>query len=168
MNHKKADKTKRIVLAGGCFWGVERYFQTVAGIVDSTVGYANSKIEDPSYEQVCSGETGAVEAVELVYDPEKIGLRKILEIYFMLVDPTSLNKQGNDRGTQYRTGVYWTGEEPEEVKHIFAREQERYGSHFQVEHGKLLNFYPAEDYHQDYLKKNPGGYCHIPIPGVNI
>lgn len=157
--------SQTIVLAGGCFWGVERYFQTVDGVTDTTVGYANSRVQDPGYKRVCTGLTGAAEAVKIVYDPQVCPLERLLTEFFTIIDPYSINRQGNDCGTQYRTGIYWTDPAQEKAVRAFvaAREQAA-GRRFAVECGPLENFYPAEDYHQDYLLKNPGGYCHIKIP----
>lgn len=153
---------KKIVVAGGCFWGVEAYFKLIPGIKNSVVGYANSKVLSPTYEEVCSGTTNAVEAVILEYNPKVISLEKILSFLFRIIDPTSLNKQGGDRGTQYRTGVYYY--DPEDSK-VIAKAlndlQKDYKSKIVVENAPLLNFYEAELYHQDYLTKNPYGYCHV-------
>ncbi len=151
-----------IYLAGGCFWGVEAYMKRVEGVVDVTSGYANGNTENPSYEDVIYKKTGHAETVEVKYDPKKIKLEEILLYYFKVVDPTSLNKQGNDRGTQYRSGIYYTDKEQvEKIKEIIAKEQKKYTKKIVVEVLPLDNFYKAEEYHQDYLNKNPGGYCHI-------
>ncbi len=156
---------QKIVLAGGCFWGVERYFQTLKGVVDTEVGYANSRMENPSYEAVCTGFTDAAEAVEITFNPEIISLKTILDHYMKIIDPYSLNKQGNDVGTQYRTGIYYTSEkELPVIKEVLQKEVEKTGKKLRIEVLPLANFYKAEEYHQDYLKKNPYGYCHIPIP----
>lgn len=158
-------KTEKIVLAGGCFWGVERYFQGLKGIINTKVGYANSKVANPSYEAVCTGLTHAAEAVEITFDPEEISLKQLLSHFFSIIDPFSLNKQGNDVGTQYRTGIYYTEEnEVPEIKDVLDKIQAQTTRKVQVEVEPLANFYDAEDYHQDYLLKNPYGYCHIPIP----
>lgn len=153
---------KKIYLAGGCFWGTEHLFSLVDGVVSTEVGYANSDVPDPSYELVCTGTTGAAETVEVVYDEFKIGLSELLAIYFKSIDPTSYCRQGNDVGTQYRTGIYYVDPSDLSVIEAFvAAVQRRYDEPLEVEVGPLLNFYPAELYHQDYLDKNPGGYCHI-------
>lgn len=153
---------KKIVIAGGCFWGVEAYFKLIPGIKETKVGYANSIRENPSYEEVCSGETNAVEAVKLTYNPKVITLEKILHYLFRIIDPTSLNKQGGDQGTQYRTGVYYFDEgEKAIIANALLMLQKEYKAKVVVENKPLLNFYDAELYHQDYLTKNPYGYCHV-------
>lgn len=153
---------KTIYLAGGCFWGTQHLFSLVPGVKESITGYANSRIADPSYREVCTGQTGAAETVEVIYDPAEVGLTDLLQLYFKSIDPTSLNRQGNDRGTQYRTGIYYTdpADKPA-IDAALATLQRRYTQPLAIESGELENFYPAEEYHQDYLDKNPGGYCHI-------
>ena len=161
-------KLKTIYLAGGCFWGVEAYMEKVYGVADVVSGYANGNTENPTYEDVLYKNTGHAETVKVDYDPEKISLEKILDYYLLVVDPTSLNKQGNDRGTQYRSGVYFTDEnERKIIEERLKKEQEKYKDKIVVEVQKLENFYKAEEYHQDYLKKNPNGYCHIDISKAN-
>ena len=156
------EEVNTIYLAGGCFWGVEEYMERIEGIVDATSGYANGNTENPSYEDVIYKKTGHAETVEVKYDPNKIDLTEILLYYFKVVDPTSVNKQGNDVGTQYRSGIYYTDEDQiEEIEKVIAVEQKKYKKDIVVEVVPLDNFYKAEDYHQDYLKKNPSGYCHI-------
>ena len=151
-----------IVLAGGCFWGTEAYLKRLPGIIQTEVGYANSSTPQPSYEEVCSGETGAAEAVRVIYDKEVISLPLLLEAYLRTVDPTSLNRQGNDRGTQYRTGIYWTDERDEPiVVSELGKVERRIGRRVRVEACPLQSFYPAEPYHQNYLDANPLGYCHV-------
>ena len=153
---------KKIYFAGGCFWGTDHLFSLVDGVVKTTAGYANSLIPYPSYEQVCTGRTGAAETVEVEYDDTKVGLTDLLSIYFRSIDPTSLNRQGNDIGTQYRTGIYYTDEADIPVIEAFvAMVQRRHKDPLVVEVEKLVNFYPAELYHQEYLYKNPQGYCHV-------
>ncbi|MGY3776823.1 bifunctional peptide-methionine (S)-S-oxide reductase MsrA/peptide-methionine (R)-S-oxide reductase MsrB [Helcococcus sueciensis] len=161
-------KLKTIYLAGGCFWGVEAYMEKVYGVADVVSGYANGNTENPTYEDVLYKNTEHAETVKVDYDPEKISLEKILDYYLLVVDPTSLNKQGNDRGTQYRSGVYFTDEnERKIIEERLKKEQEKYKDKIVVEVQKLENFYEAEEYHQDYLKKNPNGYCHIDISKAN-
>lgn len=156
-------KTREIYLAGGCFWGTEHFFKQVVGVVATEVGYANGKTKNPTYEQVCTDKTQFAETVHVVYDPEKITLTKLLEIYFEAIDPTSINQQGPDRGSQYRTGVYYTNPDDRSVIQAFFDHKQRHlNDHIAVELQPLKNFYKAEDYHQDYLEKNPNGYCHIP------
>lgn len=153
---------KEIYFAGGCFWGTEHFMKLIPGVLGTEAGYANSRVPDPTYRQVCTGLTGAAETVKVVYDAEKAGLPVLLDLYFKTIDPTSLNRQGNDVGTQYRTGVYYT--DPSDRKVILESLESLqcgFGEPLQVEVLALDNFYPAEDYHQDYLGKNPGGYCHI-------
>ena len=153
---------KKIYLAGGCFWGTDHLFSLVDGVVKTAAGYANGKVAYPSYEEVCTGRTGAAETVEVVYDDTKVGLTDLLSIYFRSIDPTTLNRQGNDIGTQYRTGIYYT--DPADLPAIeafVAAVQRRHTEPLAVEVGPLVNFYPAELYHQEYLYKNPQGYCHV-------
>ena len=154
--------TKQIFFAGGCFWGTEHLFSLVEGVMSTETGYANSLTPDPSYEMVCSGSTGAAETVRVEYDDTEVGLTDLLSIYFRSIDPTSVNRQGNDRGTQYRTGIYYTFQADVPVIEAFvAAVQRRYSEPLAVEVKPLENFYPAELYHQQYLYKNPAGYCHI-------
>lgn len=152
-----------IYLAGGCFWGMELLMQSIPGVTDVVSGYANGTgPEDADYETVCTGRTGFRETVRVVYDPAQVSLDALLLAYFYVVDPTVENRQGNDVGTQYQTGVYYTNETARAaVERIAALEKGR-SERFAVEIGPLRSFYPAEEYHQDYLEKNPGGYCHIP------
>lgn len=153
---------KRIYLAGGCFWGVEQYLKSLPGVTSTQVGYANGKTENPSYEDVCYKDTGHAEAVFVEYDSEKITLTHILHMFFDIIDPTSLNRQGNDVGPQYRSAIYYVDQEDESlIKYAIARLQKKYDRPIAIQVGPLENYYAAEDYHQDYLIKNPGGYCHI-------
>ena len=154
---------KKIYLAGGCFWGMQKFFDQFDGVIQTTVGYANGDKENPSYEEVCNN-SGHAETLEIIYDNNKINLKKLLESYFfMVIDPTSKNKQGGDIGIQYRTGIYYEeNEPPEEINEIMEIERCKYDKPLAVEVKKLKNFYPAEKYHQKYLEKNPHGYCHIP------
>lgn len=155
-------KLDTIYLAGGCFWGTEHFLSLVPGVVNTEVGYANSNIPNPTYQQVCSGHTGAAETVEVTYNPDTVSLGYLLSLYYMTIDPTSVNRQGNDRGTQYRTGIYYTNEAQKKiVENSLVELQSRIGRPIAIETRLIRNFYPAEDYHQDYLDKNPGGYCHI-------
>jgi len=151
-----------IYLAGGCFWGVEGYFKRIEGVKDTTCGYANGRTENPSYEDVCRHDTGHAETVKVDFDDEVISLEDLLIYYFRIIDPVSVNKQGNDVGTQYRTGIYYTDESQLPViKAAIEREQRKYNEKIAVEVLPIENFYSAEEYHQDYLDKNPNGYCHI-------
>lgn len=154
--------TKVIYLAGGCFWGTDHLFSLVEGVVSTEAGYANSRVPHPTYEMVCTGRTGAAETVKVTYDDTLIGLSEILTLYFRSIDPLSLNRQGGDVGTQYRTGIYYVDKtDIEIIDAVVATVQRRYSEPLAVEVGPLVNFYPAEIYHQDYLYKNPGGYCHV-------
>ncbi len=156
--------TKEIYLAGGCFWGTEHYFKQIEGVVETEVGYANGHTEHPTYKDVCTDQTGFAETVRIVYDPKRVGLRFLLQMYFRAIDPLSLNRQGHDEGTQYRTGIYYTeAEQLPIVEEVYAAEQGKYDEPLAVEKQPLKNFYSAEDYHQDYLDKNPQGYCHLPL-----
>jgi peptide methionine sulfoxide reductase msrA/msrB len=165
--------SKTIYLAGGCFWGLEAYFQRIPGVIDAVSGYANGRTEHPTYEQVVRENTGHAETVKVVYNPAQLSLADIMQYYLRVVDPTSLNRQGNDRGSQYRSGVYYTdAAEHSIIQAALAAEQAKYADKIVVENQPLQQFFTAEDYHQDYLAKNPNGYCHIdirradePLPG---
>ena len=153
---------KKIVLAGGCFWGVEEYFSRIDGVKETKVGYANGHKENPTYEEVCTGLTGHAEAIYIEYAQEEVTLDKILEKYFGIIDPTVLNRQGPDIGHQYRTGIYYIDKEDLEVINKYKeKEQLKYDKPIVTEIEPLKCFYDGEEYHQSYLKKNPGGYCHI-------
>ena len=152
---------KTIVLAGGCFWGVEKVFKALDGVVETTTGYANGITENPTYEEVCRNETGYKEAVKVVYQPDIVSLSTIIRAFFLCIDPRQRNRQGNDFGTQYQTGIYYVDENDLAViKPIYTSERRKYDRFF-VELEPLKNFYSAEEYHQDYLDKHPNGYCHI-------
>ena len=155
---------KIIYLAGGCFWGVEAYFQRIPGVLSTKCGYANGNTENPTYKEVCQSNTGHAETVEITYDEERLPLKNLLRYYLRIIDPTSLNKQGNDRGTQYRTGVYYIDEKDKAtIEAVLAKEQAKYQAPIVVEILPLKHFFSAEEYHQNYLNKNPDGYCHIPL-----
>lgn len=157
-------ENKTIYFAGGCFWGTEHYFKMIKGVVGTTVGYANSIMENPSYKDVCSGDTLAAETVKVDYDPSLVSLEFLTRMFFHAIDPTSLNRQGNDIGTQYRTGIYYTdNEDLAEICKVFEEQRSTTEGEIVVEVKALQNFYAAEDYHQDYLDKNPDGYCHLPF-----
>ena len=150
---------KTIYLAGGCFWGVQEYFSRLHGVVSVEAGYANGSKENPSYEEVKSGEYGFVETVKVEYNPYHIHLTKLLEHFLRFVDPYSVNKQGEDEGIQYRSGVYFKNtKEASVIKEYFDSILK---PNYKIEVKRLKNFYKAEEYHQDYLKKNPNGYCHV-------
>ena len=164
------DTTENVIyLAGGCFWGMEALMQSIPGVLDAQSGYANGTgAADADYRTVCTGQTGFRETVRVEYDPEQVSLDALLLAYFYVIDPTVENRQGNDIGTQYQTGVYYTNDRAREtVERIAAIERGRSQAFF-VEIGPLVNFYPAEEYHQDYLAKNPGGYCHIPLEEMDL
>lgn len=153
---------KKIWLAGGCFWGVEAYFQQLKGVLETKVGYGQGILENPTYQQVCSGTTGYTEVCEIVYDEDIIPLPKVLEHFFRIIDPTTLNRQGPDQGTQYRTGIYYSDiGENGLILHFIIDMQKYYTENIVVEIQPVLNFYPAEEYHQNYLQKTAGGYCHV-------
>ncbi|WP_343210098.1 peptide-methionine (R)-S-oxide reductase MsrB [Anaerolentibacter hominis] len=152
-----------IYLAGGCFWGIEKYISLIPGVLSTEAGYANGKMEHPTYEQVCYNNTGHAETVKVVYNAEKITLEELLSRFFEVIDPTAVNRQGADIGTQYRTGIYYTREEDKKpILTALVKLQERTQKPIAVEAVPLMQYAPAEDYHQSYLDKNPGGYCHIP------
>ncbi|WP_277043769.1 bifunctional methionine sulfoxide reductase B/A protein [Prevotella multiformis] len=154
---------KEIYVAGGCFWGTEHYLKQIEGVTATEAGYANGIIKNPTYEEVCTDKTQFAEAVHITYDPKVISLEFLLGLYFKAIDPTSVNRQGNDRGTQYRTGIYYT--DPADlptIRKVFAEEQKQTSGKIAVEVKPLKNFYKAEEYHQDYLDKHPSGYCHLP------
>ena len=152
----------KIYLAGGCFWGTEHFLKLLKGVLHTDVGYANGNIENPTYKEVCSGETNFAETVEVEYDPNIISLSKILDMFFKTIDPTSLNKQGGDIGTQYRTGIYYTDtNDIPIIKEALATLAKNYDKPIVIKLMPLQNYYSAENYHQDYLVNNPTGYCHI-------
>lgn len=151
-----------IYLAGGCFWGLEKYLASIRGVQYTQVGYANGKTENPTYEEVCYKNTGHAETVRVQYDAKILPLEFLLELYYDAIDPVSLNRQGGDRGVQYRTGIYYIDvKDLPIIEDSIAKLQKRYDKPIAIEIKKLDNFYPAEEYHQKYLDKNPGGYCHI-------
>ena len=155
--------TKDIYLAGGCFWGTEHYFKQIEGVVDTEVGFANGHTENPTYKEVYTDETGYAETVHVRYAPDVVSLEFLLHMFFKAIDPTSLNKQGHDEGTRYRTGIYYTdAADLPIINQVYDDEQQHYGQPLVVERRPLERFYTAEEYHQDYLGKNPTGYCHLP------
>ena len=150
---------KIIYLAGGCFWGVERYYQLLKGVLETEVGYANGNYPNPKYEELKSGKATHAETLKLTYDDKEISLTKILEHFLRFVDPYSIDKQGHDIGHQYRSGIYFT--DPEEKPVIIGYFDKVLNEGYKIEVQPLREFYKAEEYHQDYLLKNPGGYCHV-------
>lgn len=157
-----------IYLAGGCFWGIEAYMERVNGVVDVTSGYANGDTENPSYEDVISRQTGHAETVHVKYDNDVVDLETVLLYYFKVINPTSLNQQGNDIGSQYRTGIYYVdNSQVEIIDKVISNQQKDYKDKIMVEVLPLDNYYLAEDYHQDYIEKNPNGYCSINLNLAN-
>ncbi|WP_313757337.1 peptide-methionine (S)-S-oxide reductase MsrA [Tissierella sp.] len=155
---------KEIYLAGGCFWGVQEYMSRINGVVETKVGYANGVTNNPSYKEVCMGTTGHVETTYVKYDESIISLEELLNKFWKIIDPTMLNRQGPDIGNQYRTGIYYIDDKDLEFINKTLEEQKtKYTKPIVTEIMKLKSFYGAEEYHQYYLKKNPGGYCHIDL-----
>lgn len=154
---------KDIWFAAGCFWGAQKFFKRIEGVEFTEVGFANGRVANPSYEQVYTDTTGHAECVHVRYNPESVSLRRLTELFFKIIDPLSLNKQGGDEGTRYRTGVYYDDEEDLDLlSGIFLETRMALGvNEMPVELLPLKNFYRAEEYHQNYLDKNPGGYCHL-------
>ena len=150
--------------AGGCFWGVEEAFLKVPGVVSTTVGYAGGKTENPTYNEVCSGRTGHAEAIEIIYDSEKADYDQLLEVFWAVHDPTQVNRQGNDVGTQYRSVIFYHDTEQEKKAEKSIKKLERskiFRTPIATEIMPADKFWSAEDYHQKYLQMNPGGYCHV-------
>lgn len=161
--HMDNKDLKTIYLAGGCFWGVEKYFSLIPGVKKTETGYANGSTSSPTYEDVCRGGTGHAETVKVTFDPEEVSLPFLLEKYYAVIDPVSVNRQGNDKGVQYRTGIYYTDEKEKPViEESLKRLQQHFKQPLAIEVQPLRQFSRAEEYHQHYLDKNPGGYCHIP------
>lgn len=160
---------KKIVLAGGCFYGVEGYMAALPGVVDTQVGYANGHTEDPKYEQVKKGDTGFAESCEVFYDPDAISLRTLLRHFLRTIDPTTLNRQGHDVGTQYRSAIFYGDESEKELAlELLAKEQKKWKDPIVLAVEPFVNFYDAEEYHQDYLKKDPCGHCHIDMGLLDV
>ena len=156
------ERRQEIFLAGGCFWGMQKYFDQFDGILETEVGYANGPDRQPTYREVCN-DSGHAETLRIVFDPVIINLKKILEYYFLVIDPVSVNRQGHDEGIQYRTGIFYTDDRQLDViREVFDRVQTEYSERLAVLTEPVRNFFSAEEYHQKYLDKNPGGYCHIP------
>ncbi|NLA78715.1 MAG: peptide-methionine (S)-S-oxide reductase MsrA [Erysipelothrix sp.] len=153
---------KEIIVAGGCFWGVEEYFRRIIGVVDTAVGYAQGHQQNVTYQEVCTQRTNHAEVVWIKYDEAQLSLIQVCEFLFRIIDPTSLNKQGNDVGNQYRVGIYPSSQaEVEIVKQFLKEKQKAYQKPLVVEVELVHNFQKAEDYHQLYLENNPHGYCHV-------
>ncbi len=161
----KNSRYKEIYLAGGCFWGVQAYIKQIYGVEYTNAGYANGKSDQTDYNSI--KKTGHAETVYVAYDPEKITLYELLGYYFSIIEPTSLNKQGNDHGTQYRSGIYYVDQEDKKIiESVTAEEQAKYSKKIVTEIEPLANYVLAEEYHQNYLEKNPGGYCHINLDNI--
>ncbi len=154
---------KEIYLAGGCFWGTEHYFKQMEGVLSTETGFANGNTENPTYEEVYTDTTGFAETVKVVYDERRITLSFLIDMFFHAIDPTILNRQGHDEGTRYRTGVYYVDEEDRAViEAVFRNKQKEFAEAIVTELEPLRNYFPASEYHQDYLDKHPDGYCHLP------
>lgn len=157
-----SETRKEIYFAGGCFWGTEHFLKQIEGVLETEVGYANGKSENPTYEDVCYRNTGHAETVHVIYDSNKISLEMLLEYYYLSIDPVAVDRQGMDIGRQYRTGIYYTAQEDSTIiKNSLNQLQKKYKQPLAIEVLPLVHFYEAEEYHQNYLVKNPGGYCHI-------
>jgi peptide methionine sulfoxide reductase msrA/msrB len=155
-------ENKEIYLAGGCFWGTEKYLSLIKGVTYTEVGYANGNTDSPCYEDVCWRESGHAETVKVLYDPEEVSLGFILKLFYEVIDPLAINRQGNDVGSQYRTGIYYVDENDRAIIENSIKElQTRYDRPIAIEVMPLQNYFRAEEYHQRYLDKNPNGYCHI-------
>ena len=153
-----------IVLAGGCFWGTEAYIRKLSGVTFTEVGYANGHVVNPSYELVCTGTTGAAEAVLVKYDPDVLPLERLISEYFKTINPLTENRQGNDIGSQYRSGIFYSNpDDTPVIQKVIREEQKNYDEHIVTALEPLTSFYKAEEYHQDYLEKNPDGYCHVDL-----
>lgn len=153
---------KTLYFAGGCFWGVARFFSGVPGVQKAVAGYANGRTPDPTYAEVYSDLTGYAETVEVEYDGRQVDAATLSRLFFCIIDPVSLNRQGEDIGTRYRTGIYYPDlEQAEAIRPVWEERRQKAGASFAVEFRPLENFYPAEEEHQDYLEKHPGGYCHL-------
>ena len=160
---------KTIYFAGGCFWGTEHYISQFEGVLETQVGYANGNFANPTYQQVYTDKTGFVECVKVSYEPETVALETLCRMFFRSIDPLLVNRQGEDVGTRYRTGIYWLDDEDEKViAMVYDEVQSRYDTALAVERCKLQCYYSAEEYHQDYLIKNPDGYCHLSLQTLQM
>ena len=156
--------TKEIYLAGGCYWGVEKYISQIKGVLQTDVGFANGDVDAPTYQQVRYENTGHAETVRVLYDPQVLSLPVLLKLFYKIIDPTSVDRQGEDVGHQYRTGVYHTDPADQPIiAQSLLELKEKIGQPLAVEACPLQSFWKAEEYHQKYLDKNPGGYCHVPL-----
>ncbi|MBO7419317.1 MAG: peptide-methionine (S)-S-oxide reductase MsrA [Bacteroidaceae bacterium] len=155
-------KEREIYLAGGCFWGTEHFIKQIQGVISTETGFANGHTHNPTYKEVYTDLTGYAETVKVVYDADVINLPFLIQLYFKAIDPTSLNKQGEDEGTRYRTGIYYTSDiDLPVIMQVFNKVASQYSEPLAVEVLPLQNYYPADEYHQDYLDKHPDGYCHL-------
>lgn len=153
---------KEIYLAAGCFWGAQKYFDLIAGVLATDVGYANGNTENPTYEEVCRNNTGHAETIHIFYDSSVLPLSFLLNLFYDVIDPTAVNRQGGDIGTQYRTGIYYTdSSDLPIIQKSIEKLSKKYKQPIAIEVAPLNNYFSAEEYHQNYLDKNPGGYCHI-------
>lgn len=157
-------KTETIYFAAGCFWGIEEALKMHEGVVKTTVGYMGGHTENPSYKQVCSGDTGHAETVKVEYDPQATSVEQLLELFWKVHDPTQINKQGPDVGAQYRSVIFYTTEEQKEAaKHSKEEKGKEYEKEIATSIEKAPTFWEAEEYHQDYANKHGGGFCHVPL-----
>ena len=151
--------TQTAILAGGCFWGMEEFFRKIPGVIETRVGYTGGKTKNPTYEDSNTGKTGHAESVEIKFDPSKVTYRQLLVQFFKMHDPTTANQQGNDTGTQYRSGIFYADESQKKVaEEVMLKAEKAWKKKLSTELAKAGTFYPAEDYHQKYLVKHPGGY----------
>ena len=161
----KAPTHETAILAGGCFWGMEEIIRKLPGVIKTTVGYSGGNTPDPTYEDVCTGTTGHAESIEVVFDPAKLSYAGLLDYFFRMHDPTTLNRQHNDVGTQYRSAIFYTSEEQKQTAESVKTRWDKSGKFnrpITTEIAPASKFYSAEDYHQKYLVKHPGGYtCHV-------
>lgn len=164
-------QTEKAVFAAGCFWGVEKVFSALPGVLSTQVGYTGGTVKNPTYEQVCAGRTGHAEAIEIEYDPSKIRYEELLEAFFRHHDPTTMDRQGNDIGTQYRSAIFYHSPEQKEAsEHAIdaLKRAKLFRGPIVTKVSRASDFYPAEEYHQKYLKKNPLGYCHLQMQSSKI
>ncbi len=157
----------KATFAAGCFWGVEAAFKKIKEIETTTVGYAGGKTKNPAYKEVCTGLTGHAESVLIEYNPEKVSYERLLEVFWQIHEPTSFDRQGNDRGSQYRAVIFYHSEEQKKAAiKSKEKEQKKYKEKIMTQIKKAADFYEAEEYHQDYLEKNKRGYCHIDLNAI--
>lgn len=160
--------TEQAIFAGGCFWGVEHQFQQVDGVLSATSGYIGGRAADPTYRQVCTGTTGHAEAVQVVFDPAKVSYEQLTRLFFEIHDPTQLNRQGPDLGSQYRSGVFYADDGQKATAERLIAQLRENGYDVVTEVTPAGEFYPADDYHQNYMAKNPSWRCHAPVKRFDI